>query len=297
MDVSAGLRRVRLPRLTGRTPAALSGRITSDLLMSIKRLQTVVGFRSEDGIEISDQRIRLLEAIDALGSISAAARTVGLTYRGAWDAVAAINNLAFQPLVVGRAGGKSGGGASLTEDGRRFLRAVQIIRRELHRQAHAVSIELGADLVVPALSWRHMMRTSARNMLLCKVAAVRRGAVNAEIDLDVSASIKLVAIITEGSVKSLALEPGSEVFALIKSSFVMLAPEGEVGRTSARNVLHGTVARREDGAVNSEVILDLGDGKSLAAIITKESATSLDFKIGDRACALIKASHIILAVD
>jgi molybdate transport system regulatory protein len=87
------------------------------------------------------------------------------------------------------------------------------------------------------------------------------------------------------------------VFALIKSSFVLLAPEGEVGRTSARNVLRGAVARREDGAVNSEVILDLGDGKSIAAVITKESAVNLDFKIGDRACALIKASHIILAVD
>lgn len=68
-----------------------------------------------DGIEITDQRIRLLEAIDALGSISAAARTVGLTYRGAWDAVAVVNNLAEHPLVLGRAGGKSGGGASLTE--------------------------------------------------------------------------------------------------------------------------------------------------------------------------------------
>jgi len=266
-------------------------------IMSLKRLQTVVGFRSEDGIEISDQRIRLLEAIDALGSISAAARTVGLTFRGAWDAVAAINGLAEQPLVLGRAGGKAGGGASLTEDGRRFLRAVQLIRRELHRHAHAVSIELGSDLVVPALSWRHLMRSSARNMLLCKVTEVKHGAVNAEIDLEVSETITLVAIITEASVKNLDLAPGREVFALIKSSFILLAPEGEVGRSSARNVLRGTVARREDGAVNSEIILDLGDGKSIAAIITKESAISLDFKVGDPACALIKASHIILAID
>lgn len=265
--------------------------------MTLKRLQTIVGFRSEDGIEISDQRIRLLEAIDTMGSISAAARTVGLTYRGAWDAVSAINGLANQPLVLGRTGGRSGGGASLTEDGRRFLRAVQTIRRELHRHAHIISIELGSDLAVPALSWRHMMRTSARNMLLCTVAEVKHGAVNAEIDLTVSESIKLVAIITEESVKSLELAPGREVFALIKSSFVLLAPEAEVGRTSARNVLRGTVARREDGAVNSEIILDLGDGKSIASIITKESAGSLDFKVGERACALIKASHIILAVD
>lgn len=265
--------------------------------MSLKHLQTIIGFRSEDGVEVSDQRIRLLEAIDTLGSISAAARTVGLTYRGAWDAVAAINTLAEQPLVLGRTGGKSGGGASLSEDGRRFLRAVQQIRRELHRQAHTVSIEFGTDLIVPSMSWRHLMRTSARNMLLCKVADIKHGAVNAEITLDVAPGIQLVAIITEGSVTNLELAPGKEVFALIKSSFVLLAPAGEVGRTSARNVLTGTVARREDGAVNSEVIIDLGSGKSIAAIITKESANSLGFKVGDRAAALIKASHIILAID
>lgn len=265
--------------------------------MTLKHLQTVVGFRSEDGTEISDQRIRLLEAIDSLGSISAAARTVGLTYRGAWDAVAAINQIAEQPLVLGRTGGRSGGGASLSEEGRRFLRAVQLIRRELQRHAHTVSIELGSDVVVPSLSWRHLMRTSARNMLLCTVAEVKHGAVNAEIVLDVAAGIQLVAIITEESVKSLELAAGKEVFALIKSSFVLLAPAAEVGRISARNVIKGTVARREDGAVNSEIIVDIGSGKSIAAIITKESAASLGLKVGDPAAALIKASHIILAID
>ncbi|WP_263053728.1 TOBE domain-containing protein [Defluviicoccus vanus] len=198
--------------------------------------------------------------------------------------------------MLGRTGGRSGGGALLTDEGRRFLRAVQLIRRELHRMAHTVSIELGSDVVIPALSWRHLMRTSARNMLLCKVVKITSGAVNAEVLLDVSDTIQLVAIITEGSVKNLELAPGKEVFALIKSSFVLLAPAGEVGRTSARNVT-GAVARREDGAVNSEIILDLGSGKSIAAIVTKESANSLNFKVGDQASALIKASHIILAID
>jgi molybdate transport system regulatory protein len=142
------------------------------------------------------------------------------------------------------------------------------------------------------------MKTSARNMLLCKVAEVKRGAVNAEIILDLSSDGRqLVAIITEQSVKTLGLKPGMEVLAVIKSNFILLAPEGEVGRSSARNVLSGTVNRREDGAVNSEIVLDIGGGKTIAAIITKESAQSLDFKVGDRAIALIKASHIILAVD
>jgi molybdate transport system regulatory protein len=133
-------------------------------------------------------------------------------------------------------------------------------------------------------------------MLLCKVAEVKPGAVNAEIILDVSDHIRLVAIITEESVKALELRRGIEVFALVKSSFVLLAPEGEIGRISARNILSGRVARYEDGAVNSEIVLDIGNGKTLAAIITTESARSLDFKVGDRASALIKASHIILAI-
>jgi molybdate transport system regulatory protein len=264
--------------------------------MTFEQLEPVIGLRGKGGAGIGYDRIRLLEAIDAYGSLSAAARNVGLTYKAVWDAVAAINNLAERPLVVGRIGGRAGGGASLTEDGRRFLRSVQFMQYELRRLAQRLGPEFGKDIVLPALSWRFLMRTSARNMLLCKVAEVKRGAVNAEIILDVSDDLRLVAIITEESVKTLELKRGMEVFALIKSSFVLLAPEGEIGRISARNIFSGTVARREDGAVNSEIILDIGSGKTLAAIITMESARSLDFKVGDRASALIKASHIILAI-
>jgi molybdate transport system regulatory protein len=132
--------------------------------------------------------------------------------------------------------------------------------------------------------------------LRCTVTAIKPGAVNAEVVMTIGDGIPLVAIITGESVKTLELVPGREVFALIKSSFVVLAPEGEVGRISARNVIPGTVVRHEAGAVNSEIVLDIGGGKTLAAIITKESAETLGFAVGSRACALIKASHIILAV-
>lgn len=141
------------------------------------------------------------------------------------------------------------------------------------------------------------MKTSARNMLPCKVSQVKPGAVNSEIILQVADGLHLAAIITNESVSNLELQPGKEVYALIKSSFVILAPEGEAGRTSARNLVPGTVVRHQDGAVNSEIILDIGGGKTMASIITKESATTLGLKVGDRACALIKASHIILAVE
>ncbi|MEI9964933.1 MAG: TOBE domain-containing protein [Caulobacteraceae bacterium] len=106
-----------------------------------------------------------------------------------------------------------------------------------------------------------------------------------------------MAIITKESAHELGLKPGAEAMALIKSSFVILAEGDEPIRTSARNLLVGTVIRHEVGAVNDEVVLDLGDGKTITATITRESGEELGFKVGDRAQALIKASHVILAVD
>ena len=66
-------------------------------------------------------RATLLERIDQLGSISAAAKSMKLTYRNAWLWVEAMNRLAPVPLVEKSAGGEQGGYARLTEEGRRIV--------------------------------------------------------------------------------------------------------------------------------------------------------------------------------
>ena len=55
-------------------------------------------------------RIALLEKIDELGSITRAAKAVGISYKNAWDTVNLINNLADKPLFTRLTGGKGGGG-------------------------------------------------------------------------------------------------------------------------------------------------------------------------------------------
>jgi molybdate transport system regulatory protein len=59
-------------------------------------------------------RVALLRAIDATGSISAAARRMGMSYRRAWLLVEAMNHEFREPLVTRHIGGVSGGGAALT---------------------------------------------------------------------------------------------------------------------------------------------------------------------------------------
>ena len=128
------------------------------------------------------------------------------------------------------------------------------------------------------------------------IANVTPGEVNSEVTLRLGEGVDITAILTKRSVEDLQLAPGKPAIALIKSSFVILA-KGDNLRTSARNQVAGTVSSREDGAVNSEIGLDIGGGKTLTATITLESARNLAITVGERVTALIKAPHVILAVE
>ena len=141
------------------------------------------------------------------------------------------------------------------------------------------------------------MRTSARNALRGTVEHVAEGAVNCEVTLRISPKVALVAVVTQASAADLGLKPGREATALIKSSFVILAAGDTPLRTSARNQLTGTVTAHAQGGVNDEVVLELDDGATLTATITRGSGEALGFAQGQRITALIKASHLILAVD
>ena len=78
-----------------------------------------------DSPAIGPGRARLIALIDSTGSISAAARTMGMSYRRAWQLVEAINGSFTRPVVVTAVGGKRGGGATVTAFGREILASYQ----------------------------------------------------------------------------------------------------------------------------------------------------------------------------
>jgi molybdate transport system regulatory protein len=262
-------------------------------------LTAAVLLRRGEGGRVGGERMALLEAIGELGSIRAAAERVGLSYRAAWDAVQALNNLFETPLVAARPGGRQGGAAELTRAGHGVLLAFRRVEAELvdvlaRLQAGVEGISATPD--IGSLFWSLGMKTSARNALRGTVTAVTDGAVNAEVTLAVAPGVDITAVVTRESVAHLGLVVGRPAIALIKSSFVLLAV-GEGLVTSARNQIRGVVARREDGAVSSEITLDIAEGKSLTATITRESAEAMGVGEGDAVTALIKAPHVILAVE
>lgn len=267
------------------------------------RLLSKLEVSTEFGAFLGDTRIRLLEAIEAHGSITQAARHVPLSYKAAWDAVDAMNNLAQQPLVARTTGGRQGGGTQLTDYGRRVVAMYRAVEQEyqlaLDRLAQQMTV--AAEGAGSSLrDFQHLlrgmaMRTSARNQFACTISGLREGDIDYEVYLRMEGGTQLVAIITRESAEQLGLVIGTEVFALVKASAVLLMTDRKL-RTSARNHLWGTVQRVHDSVVNAEVVIDLGHGKSVTAVVTHESVRSLGIAEGSEVCAIIKSSNIILSV-
>lgn len=260
-------------------------------------MHAMIQSRRHPGARVGPERMALLQAIRELGSIRAAATRAGLSYKGAWDAVQALNNLFDAPLVVSQAGGRQGGAAVVTSAGDAVLAAFSEVETTLAGVADRLDTALGGNLAADSLTlWSFGMKTSARNLFRGVVDAVDEGAVNGEVRLRISPEIVLVAIISNGSIAELGLAPGRLAAALINASSVILAVDAEGLRTSARNLLTGVVVAHEIGAVNDEVVLELAPGKQLTANVTRESARQLEIAVGRRIQALVKASQVILAV-
>jgi len=105
-------------------PSGLTGVMLRHILrfMTAKRaspyrLHGRVWIEGPEGTFLGYGRVTLLERIAEHGSISAAARSMNMSYRHAWDLVDSMNRQAPSPLVTSKTGGKGGGGARLTPTG------------------------------------------------------------------------------------------------------------------------------------------------------------------------------------
>lgn len=248
---------------------------------------------SGDETCLNNRSMALLEQIEQTGSISRAAKLLGLSYKSAWDAVDAMNNLSQQPLLVCSAGQE--GGTRLTDFGREAVFAWRRMQTEYERYRTRVAqgIEHFAD--IDRLLQAIRLRTSAGNQFRGRIKSIERGALNSTLILDLGRGLEIVATLSSESVEEMQLSPGNEAMALIKSSFVLLSPDPEIC-ISARNRLHGKLATIIPGPISSEVKLQLPGERTLTAMITNESIADLGLASGQPCTALVKASHVIIAV-
>ncbi|AEB85914.1 TOBE domain-containing protein [Alicycliphilus denitrificans] len=255
-------------------------------------MQSPVSFKDALGHGMADKRIDILRQIGQGGSISQAARAVGVSYKAAWQALDTLTNLAGVALVERVVGGVGGGGARLTPAGRQLLATADAVQQA--RSAVLVGLGEGgdADAAVARLS----VRTSMRNQWPCTVQAMEsrgqivrvhlRGAVGAVAGLAVCSRI------TRESAELLGLRPGLPVQALCKATAVHVLPLAAAGAAQDGNRWPGRAVRVSRGELGDEVAAQLDAGVQMVGF----AAAGSGLRARSRVVLAAEESAIVLAV-
>lgn len=234
-----------------------------------------------------EKRIELLFAIGRTGSMSKAAKEVPMSYKTAWEAVDKMNNLAHTPVVVKATGGSGGGGTKLTEYGENLLASYRQLQSEHERFLRRLQELTNIDTGVLEDIGRLGLQISARNQIQGRIKSIKLKRVNAEIVLALKSGHELLSVITNSAVESLGLKVSDEVVAIFKSSSVAMFK----GESEKENAFNGVVQYIEEGKRNAEIILDIGEGETLVAVMPIEKCT---LGITEEAYASISPKDIMI---
>ena len=93
------------------------------------KIKSRIWIEADNKILLGEGRVSLLKAINETGSLSKAAKSIGMSYKKAWSLIDAVNKRAEKPVTTSSIGGKGGGGAELTDYGKSLVMAFESINK------------------------------------------------------------------------------------------------------------------------------------------------------------------------
>lgn len=128
-----------------------------------------------ENLNLGPGKIALLEAIGEHGSLSTAAGSLGLSYRRAWLLLDSLNKTFNQPVTHSNAGGKNGGGSSITEFGRLLVSQYRALEKEITqlggRHLKEILPQVANDSSAAPSIRRQSLSRTARSAKIKKVGA------------------------------------------------------------------------------------------------------------------------------
>ena len=263
--------------------------------MAEDKIDAYLMLRSGGRLLVGRDRIRLLEAVAEHGSISKAAKATGISYKTAWEAVDAINNLLPTPAFVTRTSGRVGGAAEMTDEGRRLITVFHRLEDHLAKISSLIAEE-GLEDIGDALLGRPGSRYRRGTFSTPRWSAFDAGRSTSKSSSKSRTTIVIHATITNAATEQLGLAPGRKALAFVKAPFVRLV-SAEEASSLRRNLFRGSVIRRIDAEVHSEVQIDLANGKTIVAVVPRHQVEDLGIAEGSDAAATFEPDHVIIAVD
>jgi molybdate transport system regulatory protein len=239
------------------------------------------------GDPASDKRLDVLRLVGQSGSISQAAREVGISYKAAWQAIDTLTNLSGVALVDRTVGGSGGGGARITQQGQELLALAKDLAaarlQVLARFAGGLQLASGLGL-----------RTSMRNNLPCQVLQLimsTPGDPMVRVVLVLPQGAQLTSLITRESAELLDLQPGLALLALCKATALRVVPAHDGIDGSVANHIMGKVARLSRGSQRDEVVMTLPGELQLVGFADHPNR----LRVGSKVCAQVEENAVVLA--
>lgn len=260
---------------------------------AIKMLEARLWMTKKDKNFLGSGRIALLENIKKTGSIHAAAKAMKMSYKAAWDAVDAMNNLADTPLVERVSGGKGGGGTSLTPKAEELIEAFHTIEKKHRQFLDLFSKDYKTIEDMTSILDKIPLCLSARNQLMGVVTSIKADAVRAQVELTVKGFDKLYSSITLQSFENLGIGINDKVIAIIKASSIGISKQSPQD-SSYENCLQGEIIQLLKGATHSEVTVELESKSTVTATLANSVVDELNLAKGQKVFAHFKASSVML---
>lgn len=235
-----------------------------------------------NGTTLTRRQALLLLSIARTGSISAAARDLNVSYKTAWEHISRLNSESRVPLVERAAGGVRGGGTRVTPAGRTLLDKFFALEQEHSAFIKKLSDDTPGRPGAPLL-----------NQYPATIEALTSLGDRLEAQLRLSPALLLTAVLPLTLAQAMAIRENHPVRVWIPPEDVLLTTSQNVS-TSARNTLKCKVTFIDRLGLQSRIMLDLGGGLSMGALVTRASEVRLRIAVGTRLSALFKASAVHL---
>jgi molybdate transport system regulatory protein len=174
------------------------------------KARTKIWFTEDGRTVMGAGRAELLRTIEEEHSLRKACEKLGISYKHAWTMLKKMNEALDEPAIITVRGGKSQG-TFLTDLGRKLL-------AEYETNKQIINETIGDET-----AWENVsFKLSARNQLPGKVLEVEKNGLVCKITIEMEPSI-ITSVVTEEAVEKLDIKPGDRIYAVIKSTEVMVA--------------------------------------------------------------------------
>jgi molybdate transport system regulatory protein len=140
-------------------------------------------------------------------------------------------------------------------------------------------------------------KTSARNSFFGKITSIKKGDIQAKVDLITLSGDTVTTIITRDSLSRLGLKTGSLITAEVKAPWVVLQKSDREPNSSAENRFFGTIMRINKGEITTEYVVRIPDGTELCSIVTTDSAHQMGLRERDQVWVIFNSYSVVLHID